>query len=130
MSDANEGKKVKYITIGTIKTIDLSNHTFTIEPIAAYRFQMKDDDDKSWKIIFKEEKEDPKELKLITRDVKFVFDEELTSSLIVLKQNKTKMGVKIESVTISESDISATGTSDPKVKGAINDSVSVEVEIQ
>ena len=130
MSDANEGKKVKYITVGTIKTIDLSNHTFTIEPIAAYRFQMKDDDDKSWKIIFKEEKEDPKELKLIKRDVKFVFDKELTSGLIMLKQNKTKMGVKIESVTISELDISATGTSDPKVKGAINDSVSVEVEIQ
>lgn len=120
----------KYITVGTIKTIDLSNHTFTIEPIAAYRFLTKDDDETSWKIIFKEEKEDPKELKLITRDVKFVFDEELTSSLILLKQNKTKMVVKIESVTISESDIAATGTSGPKVKGAINDSVSVKIEIR
>lgn len=83
----------KYITVGTIKTIDLSNHTFTIEPIAAYRFQTKDGDENSWKIIFKEDKDDPRELKLAAESVKFLVDKELTSALVVLKQNKTRIQV-------------------------------------
>ena len=121
----------KYITIGTIKTIDLSNHTFTIEPISAYRFQTKVDDENSWKIVFKEEdKEEPNELKLADKSVKFVFDNELTSGLIVLKQNKTKITVRVASVKISRSDSAATGTNGPMIKGAINDSVSVEIEIK
>lgn len=119
----------KYITIGTIKTIDLLNHTFTIEPIAAYRFQEKVDDANA-PIIFKEDVEKVSELKLVKWDVKFVFDKELTSGLIMLKQNKTKMVVKIESVTISESDKAATETDGPTIKGAINDSVAVEIEIR
>ena len=91
MSESHDGNKVKYITVGTIKTIDLSNHTFTIEPIAAYRFQTKVDDDKSWKIIFKEEKGDPKELKLVASDAKFKFTSALSSAIIILKQGKTRV---------------------------------------
>ena len=93
----------KYITVGTIKTINLSNYTFTIEPIAAYRFQAKDDDADA-PIIFLEDVENPSELKLIKRDVKFVFDKEFTSGLIMLKQNKTKFTVKVESLGISADD--------------------------
>ena len=122
----------KYITIGTIKTIDLSNHTFTIEPISAYRFQTKVDDDKSWEIIFKEDVENPPELKLINRDVKFVFDKELTSGLILLKQNKTRITVKVEKLDVSKKAVATSdekGT-DGKVANAVNGSAIVEIEIQ
>ena len=96
MSESHEGKKVKYITVGTIKTIDLSNHTFTIEPIAAYRFQTKVDDDKSWKIILKEEKGDPKELKLVASDAKFKFTSALSSAIIILKQGKARIKIALD----------------------------------
>lgn len=119
----------KYITVGTIKTIDLPNCTFTIEPIAAYRFQTKNDDADA-PIIFKEDVEDPLELKLIKRDVKFVFDKELTSDLIFLKQNKTKITVKVESLGISADDAAPKEGVRAKIKGAINDSAPVGVVIQ
>ena len=96
MSESHEGKKVKYITVGTIKTIDLSNHTFTIEPISAYRFQTKVDDDKSWKIIFKEEKGDPKDLKLLASDAKFKFTSSLSSAIIILKQGKARIKIALD----------------------------------
>ena len=120
----------KYITVGTIKTIDLPNCTFTIEPIAAYRFQTKVDDDKSWEIIFKEDVENPPELKLINRDVKFVFDKELTSGLILLKQNKTKITVKVGKLHISINDVAPGEGVGAKIKGAINDSAPIEIVIQ
>lgn len=119
----------KYITIGTIKTIDLSNHTFTIEPIAAYRFQTKDDDTNA-PIIFREDVENPPELKLIKRDVKFVFDKELTSGLILLKQNKAKIVVKVGKLHISIKDVSPKNDVGTKIKGAINDSAPIEIVIQ
>ena len=86
----------KYITIGTIKTIDLSNHTFTIEPISAYRFQTKVDDENLWKIVFKEDVEDPKELKLIGSDTKFKFASDLSSAFIILKQGKARTRMTLE----------------------------------
>ena len=49
----NDDEK-KLMTIGWIKSIDLSAKTFTIEPVSAYRFQIDEKDDNSWKIIFKE----------------------------------------------------------------------------
>ena len=119
----------KYITVGTIKTIDLSNHTFTIEPISAYCFKTKDDDADA-SIIFKEDVENPPELKLIKRDVKFVFDKELTSGLIILKQNKAKITVKVESLGISADDAAPSEDVGVKIKGAINDSMSAEIVIQ
>ena len=96
MSQSHEGKKVKYITVGTIKTIDLSNHTFTIEPISAYRFQTKVDDENSWKIVFKEDVEDPKELKLIGSDTKFKFASDLSSAFIILKQGKARIKIALD----------------------------------
>lgn len=118
----------KYITVGTIKTINLSNYTFTIEPIAAYRFQAKDDDADA-PIIFLEDVENPSELKLIKRDVKFVFDKEFTSGLIMLKQNKTKFTVKVESLGISADDAAPSEGVGEKIKGAINDSAPIEIVI-
>ena len=88
----------KYITIGTIKIIDLSNHTFTVEPISAYRFQTKVDDENSWKIVFKEEVEDPKELKLIGSDTKFKFASDLSSAFIILKQGKARVRLTLEGI--------------------------------
>lgn len=122
----------KYITVGTIKTIDLSNHTFTIEPIFAYRFQTKDDDENSWKIVFKEEIEDPNELKLVKRGEKFVFDEKLASVLVVLKENKTKITVKVEQLIVSETDdaLKNQDVLGDKIKDAVNDSRIVEIGIQ
>ena len=46
---------MKYSTVGTIKSLNLSGHTFMLEPISKYRFETKDGDENSWKIIFKEE---------------------------------------------------------------------------
>ena len=93
MSESHEGKKVKYITVGTIKTIDL---TFPIEPISAYRFQTKVDDENSWKIVFKEDVEDPKELKLIGSDTKFKFASDLSSAFIILKQGKARIKIALD----------------------------------
>lgn len=118
----------KYITVGTIKTIDLSNHTFTIEPIAAYRFQTKDDEADA-PIIFKKDVEDPSELKLVKRDVKFVFDKELTSGLIMLKQNKTRITVRVENIGISADDVVPSDGVVAKIKGAINDSAPIEIVV-
>lgn len=127
----NDGVPKKYTTVGTIKTIDLSKHTFTLEPITRYRFQVKDDDENSWMIIFKKDEKSPSLLRLIKRDVKFVFDARLTGGLIVLKQNKTRITVKVGSLVISK------GNDDPKdgdeakrkIADAINASALVEIEI-
>lgn len=119
----------KYITIGTIKTIDLSNHTFTVEPISAYRFQTRDNDTNA-PIIFKEDVENPSELKLVNRDAKFVFDKELTNGLFLLKQNKTRITVKVESLGISADDAAPGEGVGAKIKGAINDSAPIEIVIQ
>lgn len=85
----------EYITIGTIKTIDLSNNTFTIEPISAYRFQTKVDDDKSWKTIFKEDVDNPTELKLVGSDAKLKFASDLSSAFIILKQSKARIRIAL-----------------------------------
>lgn len=84
----------KYITVGTIKTIDLTNQTFTIDPISAYRFQAKPDDPKSWKMIFKNESK-TSDLKLGEQGLKFRVKECLSCALVVLKQNKTQIEVSI-----------------------------------
>lgn len=125
-------KSDMYITVGTIKTIDLSNHTFTLEPIAGYRFQVKDRDENSWKIIFKEDTENPSTLTLVAREAKFAFNTELTSGLIMLKQNKTRISVKVETTQVSQNDVAPTteNGADRKIANAINDSAPVEIEIQ
>lgn len=146
------GVSKKYTTVGTIRTIDLSKHTFTLEPIARYRFQVKDDDETSWMIILKEDveeastlregyplssaslKEDVEEasmLGLVKRDVKFVFDASLTDGLIVLKQNKTRISVKVGSLDISKENVEPEDRNEAKRKiaKAINDSAPVEIEI-
>ena len=125
------GVSKKYTTVGTIRTIDLSKHTFTLEPIARYRFQVKDDDETSWMIILKEDVEEASMLGLVKRDVKFVFDASLTDGLIVLKQNKTRISVKVGSLDISKENVEPEDRNEAKRKiaNAINDSAPVEIEI-
>ena len=119
-----------YITVGTIKTIDLSNHTFTLEPIAGYRFQVKDGDENSWKIILKEDGDKPTALMLIEQGAKFAFNAELTSGLILLKQNRTRISVKIGLIAVSKQDYKNVDSIGRMIANAINDSASVEIEIQ
>ncbi|MGN0843662.1 MAG: hypothetical protein ACI4QT_00405 [Kiritimatiellia bacterium] len=121
-----------YITVGTIKTIDLSNHTFTLEPIAGYRFQVKDGDENSWKIIFKEDGDNPTALMLIEQGAKFAFNAELTSGLILLKQNRTRISVTVETTKVSQKDVAPKPENGitRKIANAINDSAPVEIEIQ
>ena len=64
---------MKLKTIGQIKTLDLTNRAFTIEPIAAYKFTPDPEKEDDWKIIFKNEEEP--ELKLRDNDTKFTFNE-------------------------------------------------------
>lgn len=125
-------KSGMYITVGTIKTIDLSNHTFTLEPIAGYRFQVKDGDENSWKIIFKKDIKSFSTLTLVEQGAKFVFNAELTSGLIMLKQNRTRISVKIEKTKVSQKDVAPNPENGitRKIANAINDSAPVEIEIQ
>ena len=122
-------KSGMYITVGTIKTIDLSNHTFTLEPIAGYRFQLKDGDENLWKIIFKEDTENPSTLTLVAREAKFAFNAELTGGLIILKQNRTRISVKVKINDVSQDD-DAPDKENGKIENAIKDSAPVEIEIQ
>lgn len=85
---------MKLKTIGQIKTLDLTNRTFTIEPIAAYKFTPDPEKEDDWKIIFKNEEEP--ELKLRDKDTKFTFNENLASAMVILKQSKTQIEVSIE----------------------------------
>ena len=88
--------KMSYATVGTIKSIDLSNRTFTLEPISKYRFE-KEDDVNSWKIVFVDESsKDPDDLKLIPNDTPFPFDVGLESAMVVLKQGKGKIKLVLE----------------------------------
>lgn len=85
---------MKLKTIGQIKTIDLTNKTFTIEPLAAYKFTPDPEKEDDWKIILR--KEDSTELKLRGKDTKFTFNENLASAMVILKQSKTRIEVSIE----------------------------------
>lgn len=123
-------KSGMYITVGTIKTINLSNHTFTLEPIAGYRFQVKDGDENSWKIIFKEDGDNPTALMLIEQGAKFAFNAELTSGLILLKQNRTRISVKVGPIEVSEQDYKIADSIGRKIAEAINNRAPVEIDIQ
>lgn len=117
-TNTSEEKKVKYTTVGTIKTIVLTKGTyaFTFEPISAYRFLTKDDDDSSWKIVFKEDKEDKKtddkkkikdvlpKLSLVAQDAMFTVKDKLADALMALKQNKAKIEIEVESTSGMEGD--------------------------
>ena len=85
---------MKLKTIGQIRTLELTNKTFTIEPISAYRFTPDPEKEDDWKIIFKNEKES--ELKLRDKDTKFTFNENLASAMVILKQGKTRIEISIE----------------------------------
>ena len=113
-ANTNEEKKVVYTTVGTVKTIVLAKDAgaFTLEPISAYRFLTKDDDDSSWKIILKEDKKtsgentDKKEtkdelprLELAAQDAKFTVKTKMVDALMALKQNKTRIEIAVESVS-------------------------------
>ena len=90
-----EKPKMNYATVGTIRSIDLSNRTFKLEPISKYRFE-KDNDANSWKIVFAEDcvvDRDPQSLKLMSNDAIFRFDKGLESAMIVLKQAKTHIRI-------------------------------------
>ena len=106
MSNANDKKKMKYTTVGTVKAVVLTKdaYSFTLEPISAYRFFTKDDDEKSWKIIFKKEAVDHTELELIAQEAKFTVKNKLVDVLIALKQNKAKIEVSVESEPGMEGD--------------------------
>ena len=96
-----DGEK-KLMTIGWIKSIDLTAKTFTIEPVSAYRFQIDEKDDNSWKIIFKDESKENAvdSLTLCDKEQSFKMhgSDDLISALVVLKQNKTKIKIKVESI--------------------------------
>lgn len=96
MSKTSDKEDEKYTTVGTIKTVVLTKGApaFTLEPLSAYRFQTKDDDEKSWKMIFKNEST-TSVLKLVEQDLKFKVKECLSCALVVLKQNKTRIEVSI-----------------------------------
>lgn len=101
MSTKKDGKK-KLMTIGWVKSIDLSAKTFTIEPVSAYRFQLDEKDDNSWKIIFKDESKGNAvdSLTLCDKEQRFKMhrSDDLISALVVLKQNKTKIKIKVASI--------------------------------
>lgn len=101
MSKKKNGEK-KLMTIGWIKSIDLSAKTFTIEPVSAYRFQIDEKDDNSWKIIFKDELKGNAVDSLTLCDKEQCFkldgDAELISALVILKQNKSRVKVFIKSI--------------------------------
>ena len=96
-----DGEK-KLMTIGWIKSIDLTAKTFTIEPVSAYRFQIDEKDDNSWKIIFKDESKENAvdSLTLCDKEQSFKMhgSDDLISALVILKQNKTKIKIKVESI--------------------------------
>ena len=98
---------MKYSTVGTIKSLNLSSHSFTLEPISKYRFETKDDDENSWKIIFKEEcilDTEPNSLRLWPKDTNFCFDNNLTSAMVVLRQSRSKIKVVIEESCLAQGD--------------------------
>lgn len=99
--NTNGEEKVKYVSVGTIKTVVLTkdDYAFTLEPISAYRFLAKDDDDSSWKIIFKEESDDFSELKLVVQGAKFTVKGKMADALLTLKQNKSKVEVVVDSAS-------------------------------
>ena len=88
--------KMSFATIGTIKSIDLSNRTFKLDPISKYRFEVKDGDENSWKIVFAEEclcERDPQGLRLVSKDTIFQFSKGLEGAMIVLKQSKAHVRI-------------------------------------
>ncbi|MBO7683663.1 MAG: hypothetical protein J6T51_02940, partial [Kiritimatiellae bacterium] len=89
-----------YVTVGTIKSLNLSDHTFKLDPISKYRFEVKDGDEGAWKIIFKEtsilEGEDPTSLQLLPQCTLFKFKGGLDSAMIVLKQSKAHVRIAVQ----------------------------------
>ena len=116
---------MSYSTVGTIKSLNLSARTFTLEPISKYRFEVKDDDENSWKMIFKEENTEdadkdaePTSLNLISQGVSFKFKEGLENAMVVLKQAKAKIKVIIDeaqlnNLLLAKSSADAVKTGDP-----------------
>lgn len=88
---------MKLMTVGQIKTLDLTNKQFKIEPIAAYKFALEDGDETKWKMIFKDlEESNLKDLRLCDKDMKFKFGEDLTSAMVMLKQSNVKIEVYVD----------------------------------
>ena len=88
---------MKLMTVGQIKTLDLTNKQFKIEPIAAYKFASEDGDETKWKMIFKDSEESNlTDLRLCDKDMKFKFGEDLTSAMVMLKQSKVKIEVYVD----------------------------------
>ena len=97
---ATEDGKKNLMTIGWVKSIDLYAKTFTIEPISAYRFQVDEKDDNSWKIIFKDESKGNAvdSLILCDKEKNFKSDNNLIPVVLILKQNKSRVKVFIKSI--------------------------------
>ena len=100
----NNGKTAqmkKLSTVGWVKSIDLSAKTFTIEPVSLYQFQIDEKDDKSRKIIFRDESKGNavKSLYLCGVEQCFEIEDNLISALIILKQNKSKIKVSVSGTT-------------------------------
>ena len=92
-----EKSKMSYATVGTIKSINLLERTFKLEPISKYRFEVKDGDETSCKMVFVgEPNSDPDDLKLVPKDTEFQFSQGLESAMVVLKQGKGKIKVAIK----------------------------------
>lgn len=89
--------KSKMMTVGQIKTLDLTRKFFKIEPITAYKFVLEDDDETKWKIIFKDsEATNLSDLRLCDKDMEFNFGADLTSAMVMLKQSKAKIEVYVD----------------------------------
>ena len=88
---------MRYATVGTIKSLNLSCHTLKLDPISKYRFEVKDGDEGSWRIVFAIEPcKEPEDLKLVPQSADFSFENGLENAMVTLKQAKSKIKVVIE----------------------------------
>jgi len=97
---------MKYETIGQIKSVNLSSRTFTLEPISACRFNPKEDKD-SYLIMFRDTSgadDKMKKVDLLQPDVQFMFPVELSSAIVMLKQNRTKIKVGVDALEVVTGD--------------------------
>lgn len=118
-----------YMTIGQVKTVNLPDCTFTIEPLSDYRFKAEDGKDDTWQIIF-EPKDGPTngslELKLVDEDRQFklkcggtantekstslevIVASGFASAMVVLKADRTKIRLLVDEADFQSSPVCCT----------------------
>lgn len=99
---SNNGSACRYMTQGTIASIDLMGKTFTIDPVSPYLFEQKKGDNTEKSIIFISESEDKRnenrDAKMLASHQVFALPDKIDlGTIVALKNGRDKIELAVDS---------------------------------